>query len=70
MMAVPMNDEKAFLVFLQVEYVQAEPEIYVLPLACALGEKADPVCRDWPPFVWPHIRQTFQPGRGALRCHR
>jgi len=50
-MAVPMENGKAFLTFLQVEYVQFEPEIYVLPLSCALGEKADPICRDSSPFV-------------------
>ncbi len=36
---------------MQVEYVQTEPEIYAVALACALGDKADPVCRDWPPLV-------------------
>ena len=48
---IPMELETAFLLFLQVEYIQTEPEIYAVPLACALGEKADPVCRDWPPLV-------------------
>ncbi|MDE3068025.1 MAG: maltose alpha-D-glucosyltransferase [Verrucomicrobiota bacterium] len=43
--------EKAFLTLLRVEYVQNEPETYVLPLACAFGERADAVCRDWPPLV-------------------
>ncbi len=49
--AIPVEREKAFLLFLQVEYVQTEPEVYAVPLACALGEKADPVCADWPPLV-------------------
>ncbi|HEV2694663.1 MAG TPA: maltose alpha-D-glucosyltransferase [Verrucomicrobiae bacterium] len=42
---------KAFLTFLQVEYVQNEPEIYVLPLACAMGKAADVICLDWSPLV-------------------
>ena len=50
-MPVPMEGGKAFFTFVQVEYVQYESETYTLPLACALGEKADPVCRDWPPLV-------------------
>ncbi len=48
---VPLGAEKAFFVFLQVEYVQAEPDIYVLPLACAVGEPAETVSRDSAPFV-------------------
>ncbi|MGH7952482.1 MAG: maltose alpha-D-glucosyltransferase [Limisphaerales bacterium] len=43
--------EKAFLIFLQVEYVESEPDTYVLPLACAFGKNADAICRDWPPLV-------------------
>jgi len=48
---IPAEAEKAFLLFLQVEYFQTEAEMYAVPLACALGEKADPVCRDWPPLA-------------------
>jgi maltose alpha-D-glucosyltransferase/alpha-amylase len=49
--AIPLPTDQAFLTFLQVEYFQSEPETYVVPLACALGEKADPICRDWAPLV-------------------
>jgi len=48
---IPLGDEKAFLVFLQVEYVQTDSETYVLPLAFASGAEADTICRDWPPLV-------------------
>jgi maltose alpha-D-glucosyltransferase/alpha-amylase len=48
---IPVADEKAFLIVLQVEYIQSDPETYVVPLACALGAAADPICRDWPPLV-------------------
>jgi maltose alpha-D-glucosyltransferase/alpha-amylase len=48
---VPMESGRAFFTFVQVEYVQDDPETYTLPLACALGKKADPICRDWPPLV-------------------
>ncbi len=62
--AVPMGAEKAFLTFVQVEYVQSEADTYVLPLACALGEKADPICRDWPPLVLARlsVNQSKQDG--------
>src|SRR5205085_2685565 len=49
--AVPANTEQIFLTFLHVEYVEAEPESYLLPLACAFGEQADGICRDWPALV-------------------
>jgi len=63
-LAIPTAPSKAFLLFLQVEYVQAEPEMYALPVACALGEKADPICRDWPPLVLARlsVKQSNQDG--------
>jgi maltose alpha-D-glucosyltransferase / alpha-amylase len=48
---VPVADGEAFLVFLQVEYIHAEPETYCLPLACAFGEACDRVCRESPSMV-------------------
>ena len=58
------RSEKVFLLFLQVEYVQTESEIYVVPLACALGEKADPICHDWPPLVLARlsVKNTHEDG--------
>ncbi len=50
-MPVPTAAGNACLIFLQVEYVQAEPELYSLPLACAFGEAADAIRRDSPPLV-------------------
>jgi maltose alpha-D-glucosyltransferase/alpha-amylase len=64
--AVPMGAEKAFLTFLQVEYVQAESESYAVPLACALGEKTDPICRDWPPFVLARLSVKHSNQDGVL----
>ncbi len=48
---VPKENGNAFLTFLQVEYVQTDPELYVVPLTCAFAGEADAVCRDWPPLV-------------------
>jgi maltose alpha-D-glucosyltransferase / alpha-amylase len=48
---VPTDTGKTFLAFLRVEYVQGEPDIYCLPLACAFGEQADGICRDWSALV-------------------
>ena len=61
---VPLGAEKAFFAFLQVEYVQAEPDTYVLPLACAVGEPAEIIARDPAPFVIARLNfnQTNQTG--------
>jgi maltose alpha-D-glucosyltransferase/alpha-amylase len=48
---IHVNGEKTCLTLLRVDYVQTDPEIYFLALACALGKNADPICRDWPPLV-------------------
>ncbi len=48
--ANPKN-EKSFIVFLLVEYVQTDPDIYVLPLTCATGEAAENVLRDFAQFA-------------------
>jgi len=45
------ESDKAFITFVQVEYVETEPELYFLPLACAFGKSADTICRDWPALV-------------------
>ena len=65
-MPVPMGTEKAFVIFVQVEYVQTEPDMYVLPLACALGAKADPICRDWPPLVLARLSVKHSNQDGVL----
>ena len=45
--------------------------MYAVPLACALGEKADPVCRDWPPLVLARVSvKQHRSGRRHLRRHR
>ena len=62
---VPVGTEKALIAFLQVEYAQTEPELYLLPLACAFGPQADAVCADWPPLVI--ARLTLKdPGRAGV----
>ncbi len=48
---VPLKDGKAFFAFLQVDYIQTDPEFYVLPLACATGEAAGTIAREFAPLV-------------------
>lgn len=63
-MPVESEGDCAFLTFWQVDYLESDAEYYLLPLACALGEKADPICRDWPPLVLARlsVRQSGQEG--------
>jgi maltose alpha-D-glucosyltransferase/alpha-amylase len=48
---VPLGAEKTSIIFVLVEYVQTDPETYVLPLACATGEAAQVIARDFGPLV-------------------
>ncbi len=63
---VPLAGEKSFLTLLRIEYVQADPEVYVLPLACAEGMPADDVRRDHPPLVIARLRRNRPNTEGLL----
>jgi maltose alpha-D-glucosyltransferase/alpha-amylase len=63
---VPLGAEKAFFVFLQVEYVQTEPDIYVVPLACAVGEPAEILARDSAPLVVARLNFGNQNQTGVI----
>jgi len=63
---VPMESEKAFLTFLQVEYGQAEPEIYLLPLTCAFAEQAENICSNWPALVVARLTLSHSNQDGVL----
>ena len=51
--AVPiqLREGKAFFAILQVEYIQSDPEYYVLPLVCASGEAVATVAHELAPLV-------------------
>jgi maltose alpha-D-glucosyltransferase/alpha-amylase len=63
---VAMGADKAFLVFLQVDYLYAEAEIYCLPLACAFGEAADAVCSGSPSLVLARLTVNSSNADGVL----
>jgi maltose alpha-D-glucosyltransferase/alpha-amylase len=65
---IPVSTEggKAFFAFLQVEYLQTDPEVYLLPLACVLGEQADNVCRDSPASVVARLTLSDTNQNGVL----
>lgn len=48
---VPMRTERAFLLLLEVDYLQGDPEHYVLPLAFARGAEAELLQRNSPHLV-------------------
>jgi maltose alpha-D-glucosyltransferase/alpha-amylase len=45
----------SFLLFIRVEYTAGDPEVYVLPLAVARGERVEQVLRDVPEFVMARV---------------
>jgi maltose alpha-D-glucosyltransferase/alpha-amylase len=47
----PAKNDHVLLTLVQVEYVQAEPEIYVVPLACAVGNAAETIAADFAQVV-------------------
>ena len=52
---IPQGTARVLLTFLQVEYVSAEPETYLLPLAFASGDKAATISTNWPSAVIAHL---------------
>jgi maltose alpha-D-glucosyltransferase/alpha-amylase len=58
--------QKAFFTFLLVEFLQGDPEIYVLPLACLAGEPAENFVRDFGPFVIARMDFAGQNQAGVL----
>ena len=62
----PGGTGKAFILLLQVEYIQSEPDTYVLPLTCAFGTEAEAVVRDSPSFVIAHVAMGEGMQNGVL----
>lgn len=52
----------AYLVMLRVEYVQGEPDIYVLPIAFASGPEAEALARERPAAVIARLRAGVEDG--------
>jgi maltose alpha-D-glucosyltransferase/alpha-amylase len=63
---VTIGTETTLLTFLQVEYVQSEPETYFLLLTCAFGDQADSICRDWPALVVARVTSDRLHREGVL----
>ncbi len=61
---LPAND-KSFIIFAQAEYLQGDPDVYVLPLACAVADAAEAVARDLAPIVIARLNFT-QPGQSGV----
>jgi maltose alpha-D-glucosyltransferase/alpha-amylase len=63
---IPVPKGKAFIAFVQVEYNQNEPDLYVLPLTCAFGKEMDAVCTDLAPLVIARISVKNPPADAVL----
>jgi maltose alpha-D-glucosyltransferase / alpha-amylase len=64
--AIPVGPEMraAYITLIQLDYMEGEGEIYVLPLAFAAGERADQVWRDQPRAIVARLRTAS--GEGLL----
>jgi len=56
MIPMPFGAALAYLLLVTLEYTEGEPETYLLPVAFALGEKAERVSADYPGAVVAHLR--------------
>jgi maltose alpha-D-glucosyltransferase/alpha-amylase len=62
--AIPMDDGRAIITFIRVDYTEGDAETYVLPVTYAAGEEAERVLRDNPQAVIlrVHIRESGEDG--------
>ncbi|HEX4349258.1 MAG TPA: putative maltokinase [Verrucomicrobiae bacterium] len=63
---VPMGQQEAFLVLFQIQYTEGGSELYVLPLACAFGQKAEEIIHDWPQLVLAEVSLERSRRKGVL----
>jgi maltose alpha-D-glucosyltransferase/alpha-amylase len=63
---VPGKDSKSFLLFIDLDYVQGDPERYMLPLAFATGEEATDLQRDRPHLIIARLRLRKSASEGFL----
>jgi maltose alpha-D-glucosyltransferase/alpha-amylase len=66
LITVPISRQTAFLVLFQVNYTEGEPELYVLPLACAFGKKAREIRHAWPRSILTRVSQSRPRQDGVL----
>src|SRR5580658_770541 len=64
--SVPLERESAYLLLFQVNYTQGDPELYVLPLACAFDEEAGAIARETPQSILTKITLNRPPREGVV----
>jgi len=68
--AIPLETEegRAYLVMVEIDYVQAAPETYVLPMAFATGERAKNLLEEWKHTVVARVRvkSRSEPDEGVI----
>ena len=62
----PYGSEKAFMTVLLVDYVQGDPEEYLLPLAYAAGPEAAALQQDYPQLMIARVRLQQADAEGML----
>ena len=63
---VSLPDTSAHLLFLNVEYGEGDPEVYLIPISVARGDKADALLRDRPEAVLARLEGLESDGRAVL----
>jgi maltose alpha-D-glucosyltransferase/alpha-amylase len=65
---IPVKNKSlvAYLTFLQVEYVEGDPETYILPLACVAGKKAEALTREHPQAAIARVHLDDKTEEGIL----
>jgi maltose alpha-D-glucosyltransferase/alpha-amylase len=63
---VPYDTDKAFLLLLQVEYVEGDPDVYTLPVAFAAGDAAQRLMAEYPQLAIARLEVTAPNLAGIL----
>ena len=63
---VQQGTDKAYLALLKVEYVQSDPETFILPLAAAFGEQKETILRERPTLVIANVKISNGSQEGVL----
>jgi maltose alpha-D-glucosyltransferase / alpha-amylase len=63
---VPLQRQRAVLLMVQVDYLQSEPDFYLLPLACATGPQAESILQESPGLILLHLTLTRNQTSGVV----
>jgi maltose alpha-D-glucosyltransferase/alpha-amylase len=65
-LAIPTSSPIGYITLVQVDYVEGDPEIYLLPVAAAFGDNADHILKEKLGSVIARIQLSGKDGEGVL----